>query len=144
MQRTAPSTPPRRQDNYGGSPALMMASRIRAEQGPEKAAQYLSAMEPFLAPGERTHIAYTLGLPIPQPIQHNYGQQPQGVGAPGGMPNMQNMPNMPNMGNMGGLGNIGGIMQVMQLMNSLQGAGGGGQNPIMNMLGGLMGGKKPQ
>ena len=54
MQRTAPSTPPRRQENYEGSPALMMASRIRAEQGPEKAAQYLSAMEPFLAPGERT------------------------------------------------------------------------------------------
>ena len=75
MQRTAPSTPPRRQENYEGSPALMMASRIRAEQGPEKAAQYLSAMEPFLAPGERTHIAYTLGLPIPQPVQQNYAQQ---------------------------------------------------------------------
>ena len=113
MQRTAPSTPPRRQENYEGSPALMMASRIRAEQGPEKAAQYLSAMEPFLAPG----------------------------GGFGGMPNMQNIP---NMGGMGGLGNIGGIMQVMQLMNTLQGTGGGGQNPIMNMLGGLMGGKKPQ
>ena len=142
MQRTAPSTPPRRQENYEGSPALMMASRIRAEQGPEKAAQYLSAMEPFLAPGERTHISYTLGLPIPQPVQQNYGQQPQGMGGGfGGMPNMQNIP---NMGGMGGLGNIGGIMQVMQLMNTLQGAGGGGQNPIMNMLGGLMGGKKPQ
>ena len=71
MQRTAPSTPPRRQENYEGSPALMMASRIRAEQGPEKAAQYLSAMEPFLAPGERTHIAYTLVLPIPQPVPLN-------------------------------------------------------------------------
>ena len=80
MQRTAPSTPPRRQENYEGSPALMMASRIRAEQGPEKAAQYLSAMEPFLAPGERTHIAYTLGLPIPQPVQQNYAQQSQGMG----------------------------------------------------------------
>ena len=120
----------------------MMASRIRAEQGPEKAAQYLSAMEPFLAPGERTHIAYTLGLPIPQPIQQNYAQQSHGMGGGfGGMPNMQNIP---NMGGMGGLGNIGGIMQVMQLMNTLQGTGGGGQNPIMNMLGGLMGGKKPQ
>lgn len=89
MQRTAPSTPPRRQENYEGSPALMMASRIRAEQGPEKAAQYLSAMEPFLAPGERTHIAYTLGLPIPQPVQQNYAQQSQGIGGGfGGMPNM--------------------------------------------------------
>ncbi len=139
MQRTAPSTPPRRQENYEGSPALMMASRIRTEQGPQKAAQYLSAMEPFLAPGERAHIAYVLGLPVPQPVQQNYARQAQGMGGGfGGMPDMQNMPNM------GGLGNIGSIMQVMQLMNTLQGASGGGQNPIMNMLGGLMGGKKPQ
>ncbi len=140
MQRTAPSTPPRRQEGYEGSPALMMASRIRAEQGPQKAAQYLSAMEPFLAPGERAHIAYTLGLPMPQPAQQNYAQQPQSAGGFGGMPNMQGAQ---NAGSVGGLGNIGSIMQVMQLMNALQG-GGGGQSPIASMLGGLMGGKKPQ
>lgn len=138
MQRTAASTPPRRQEGHEGSPAFMMASRIRAEQGPERAAQYLSAMEPFLAPGERTHIAYTLGLPQPQPQpqpQQSYAQPQGGFG----------MPSMPNMGGMGALGNIGSIMQVMQLVNTLQSGGGQpGQNPLMSMLGSLMGGKNLQ
>ena len=129
MQRTAPtSLPHRRQES--GSPALTMASRIRAEQGPERAAQYLSAMEPFLAPGERTHIAYTLGLPIPQPVQQGYSAPQQAPGPFG------------TGGGMGGLNNIGSIMQIMQLMNSMQGARDtqGGANPLMQMLGSLMAG----
>lgn len=133
MQRTAPtSLPQRRQEGNPGSPALTMASRIRAEQGPERAAQYLSAMEPFLAPGERTYIAYTLGLPIPQPVQQSYSQpQSQQPSNPLGA-----------LGNMGNLGNIGSIMQMMQLINSLQGAQGGqgGPNQLAQMLGSLMGG----
>ncbi len=131
MQRTAPtSIPQRRQES--GSPALVMASRIRAEQGAEKAAQYLNAMEPFLAPGERTHIAYTLGLPIPQQVQHSYAPPQQ-------MPNNGPM-GLP--GGLGGLGNIGNIMQIMQLINGLQGmqGGQGGPNQLMQMLGSLMGG----
>ena len=133
MQKTAPtSLPQRRQEN--SSPALTMASRIRAEQGPERAAQYLSAMEPFLAPGERTYIAYTLGLPIPQPVQQSYTPPQQ-------MPNMGPLGALGGMGNGGGLNNIGSIMQIMQLMNSLQGAQNGqGNNPLMQMLGSLMGG----
>ena len=133
MQRTAPtSLPQRREGNV--SPALTMASRIRAEQGPERAAQYLSAMEPFLAPGERTYIAYTLGLPMPQPVQQSYLPPQQ-------QPNMGPLGSLGGMGNMGGLGNIGNIMQIMQLMNSLQGAQSGqGANPLMQMLGSLMGG----
>ena len=111
-----------------------MASRIRAEQGPERAAQYLSAMEPFLAPGERTYIAYTLGLPMPQPVQQSYSPPQQ-------QPNMGPRGSLGSMGNMGGLGNIGNIMQIMQLMNSLQGGQNGqGANPLMQMLGSLMGG----
>jgi len=127
MQRTAPtSLPQRREGNV--SPAMTMASRIRAEQGPERAAQYLSAMEPFLAPGERTYIAYTLGLPMPQPVQQSYSPP-------------QQQPNMGPLGSLGGLGNIGNIMQIMQLMNSLQGTQNGqGANPLMQMLGSLMGG----
>ncbi len=128
MQRTAPtSIPNRRQES--GSPALIMASRIRTEQGPEKAAQYLNAMEPFLAPGERTHIAYTLGLPLPQPPQQSYGP-------------VQQMPNNGPAGLLGGIGNIGNIIQIMQLVNSLQGmqGGQGGPNQLMQMLGSFMGG----
>ena len=133
MQRTAPtSLPQRREGNV--SPALTMASRIRAEQGPERAAQYLSAMEPFLAPGERTYIAYTLGLPMPQPVQHSYSPPQQ-------QPSVGPLGSLGSMGNMGGLGNIGNIMQIMQLMNSLQGnQNGQGANPLMQMLGSLMGG----
>ena len=134
MQRTAPTSLPQRRQEGNSSPALTMASRIRAEQGPERAAQYLSAMEPFLAPGERTYIAYTLGLPIPQPVQ-------QGYSAPQQAPSMGPLGALGNMGNMGGLGNVGNIMQIMQLMNSLQGAQSGqGGNPLMQVLGSLMSG----
>ena len=52
------------------SPALTMARRIRNEQGQERAKQYLMAMEPFLAPAERAHIAEQLGVPLPaRPVQ---------------------------------------------------------------------------
>lgn len=109
-----------------------MASRIRSEQGPERAAQYLSAMEPFLAPGERTYIAYTLGLPIPQPSSQSSFTPQQSMG-----------PQTP-MGGIGGggIGNLGNIMQLVQLMNGLQGmqGGQGNGNPLMQMLGSLIGG----
>ena len=57
------------------SPALTMARRIRNEQGQERAKQYLMAMEPFLAPAERAHIAEQLGVPLPaRPVQQRPGQ----------------------------------------------------------------------
>lgn len=61
MQRTLNNTIPQpqrdRQQGAQYSPAYTMASRIRNEQGRDRAAEYLGAMEPFLAPGEREHIA---------------------------------------------------------------------------------------
>ena len=51
-----PQTQPGSQGNgqsIPASPALVMARRIRNEQGQERARQYLMAMEPFLAPAER-------------------------------------------------------------------------------------------
>ncbi|MEA5059538.1 MAG: hypothetical protein VB049_05815 [Candidatus Pelethousia sp.] len=168
MQRIAPNTLPPRGGNgsrqggtsgQGESPAFRMANRIRSEQGADRAAQYLNAMEPFLAPAERAHIAEQLGLRISVP-------QPQAQPAPpppppppsgqGSMPNMGTMPGvgaMPGLGgasmpNMGPLGNIGNIMQMMQLFQGLssggQGGGIGGGNPMQfaQMLGNLMGGKK--
>lgn len=145
MQRMAPQAlPPRRQESAGGerSPAHMMANRIRMEQGPERAAQYLAAMEPYLAPGERTHIATALGLPIIQPAP---AQQPSGMNAgPLGGMNAGPLGGM----NLGGLQNLGGMMQMMQLLGGMQGGGGaqggGGGNPMQlaQMLSGLMGGKK--
>lgn len=171
MQRIAPNAMPPRSGNGsrpGGnmgageeSPAFRMASRIRAEQGPERAAQYLGAMEPFLAPAERAHIAERLGLRLPEP-QPAYQPQPPSFQAPqaapgpgnmGGLGNMANMLGGMNGGNMGPLGNIGNLMQMMQVMQGLtggaKGQGGGGAglgNPMQlaQMLGSLMGGNRSQ
>ena len=70
MQRTLNNTIPQpqrdRQQGAQYSPAYIMASRIRNEQGRDRAAEYLGAMEPFLAPGEREHIAKMLDIPLPQ------------------------------------------------------------------------------
>lgn len=76
MQRIAPNAmPPRKSGTNqpcGGkgeeeSPAYRMARRIQREQGPQRATQYLNAMEPFLAPAERAHIAERLGLRLSTP-----------------------------------------------------------------------------
>lgn len=167
MQRISPNTmPPRGSGNRPGSsggsaesPAFRMASRIRAEQGPERAAQYLRAMEPFLAPAERSHIAQQLGLRLPTPPPPPAQPAPPAVSNPpafNGMPGLSNMQNLGAMSNMGPLGNIGNIMQMMQLFQGLSGGNGGGNaggNPLAGlgggnpmqlaqMLGGLMGGKK--
>lgn len=164
MQRIAPNTlPPRgsggRPGGGGGqgeSPAFRMASRIRTEQGADRAAQYLKAMEPFVAPAERAHIAQQLGLsmppdpPPPQPSQSVGGAAPAQAMPPfgGGLPNLGPLGNLGGLGNMGNLGNLGNIMQMVQLFQGLSGSGGGGGpgngNPMQlaQMLGSLMGAKK--
>lgn len=120
----------------GESPALMMAGRIRKEQGAERAAQYLEAMEPFIAPGERSHIAHVLGLPQPVETVRQNPAPPQGF--------PQNMGMGMGMGGMGNLANIGNIMNLMQLMNGFKGDSQQSQSPnpmqIAQLLGGLMGG----
>lgn len=177
MQRIAPNTvPPRQSDgnqnnrNTGGSPALMMGRRIRAEQGAERAQQYLAAMEPFVAPAERAHIAQQLGVQLPARAERNkeLQAQPQGESSQppnfGGMPNFSGIPNfggggtpnfsgMPNLGGMSGMPNFanmagGGnnIAQMMQMMNAFNAMGGGGKgkmDPMMmaQMLGSIMGKK---
>ena len=169
MQRIAPNTVPPRQSgntqnnpNQGGSPALVMAKRIRAEQGAERARQYLMAMEPFVAPAERAHIAQQLGIQLPAhterpPEPHNAPQsEPAGFQLPNfgnvnnNIPNFgsvnNNIPNfggannaMPNFMGMGGNNNL---MQMMQMMNALGGmqGGKGKMDPMMmaQMLGGMM------
>ena len=177
MQRIAPNTtPPRgnsgvRQSGNGGSgesPAFNMASRIRTEQGADRAAQYLRAMEPFLAPAERTHIAQQLGLNMPPPPSPVAQPAPPGASIPNGMPNIGDTPgisgmpgmggtglsNMFNMPNMGQMGNLGNIMQMVQLfqgmsgggLGSMIGKGGGGMGSypmqLAQILGSLMGGNK--
>ena len=142
MQRTLNNTipQPQRSQPQGAqfSPAYIMASRIRNEQGRERAGEYLGAMEPFLAPGEREHIAAMLDIPLPQ---RQYSPPPQ-YAPPRPAQAQQAMPNMGGMGD---------TMQLMQLLSSLGGMGkggasplgqsGGGMNPLMlaQLLGNMMG-----
>lgn len=150
------------------SPALAMARRIRNEQGQERARQYLMAMEPFLAPAERAHIAQQLGVTLPMPSAPSFAQgqpnqtqqapgQPQPsfnqgqpyppfAGAPGGMPFGQ-AGGIPFMGK----GSMNSPLQMMQVLSSLGGmgkkgsaqGGNGTGDPMMlaQMLGSMMGKK---
>ena len=133
-----------------------MARRIRNEQGQERAKQYLMAMEPFLAPAERAHIAEQLGVPLPaRPVQQPapgpspappFGQQPQQQAPFSGMPFGQ-AGGMPFMGK-GGMNNP---LQMVQMLSGLGGmgkkagapAGNGMGDPMMlaQMLGSMMGKK---
>ena len=84
-----------RQPQQQTSPAYTMAARIRNEQGRERAGEYLLAMQPFLAQGEREHIAASLDIPIPQrpQPQPQYSQpQQQGFSSAQFSPQF-NMPN---------------------------------------------------
>jgi hypothetical protein len=115
------------------SPAYHMASRIRAEQGNERAAQYLGAMEPFIAPAERAHIAEKLGLRLPESKKAH--REPEGDAGYFGMQN-------------GGGANLLQLMQMMQGMGGKGGGsapGGGGMNnpaQLAQVLGSLLGRQK--
>ena len=111
-----------RQPQQQTSPAYTMAARIRNEQGRERAGEYLLAMQPFLAQGEREHIAASLDIPIPQrpQLQPQYSQpQQQGFSSAQFSPQF----NMPNSQPRGGMND------PLQLMQLLSGLGMMGQKP---------------
>ena len=111
-----------RQPQQQTSPAYTMAARIRNEQGRERAGEYLLAMQPFLAQGEREHIAASLDIPIPQrpQPQPQYSQpQQQGFSSAQFSPQF----NMPNSQPRGGMNDH------LQLMQLLSGLGMMGQKP---------------
>ena len=111
-----------RQPQQQTSPAYTMAARIRNEQGRERAGECLLAMQPFLAQGEREHIAASLDIPIPQrpQPQPQYSQpQQQGFSSAQFSPQF----NMPNSQPRGGMND------PLQLMQLLSGLGMMGQKP---------------
>ncbi len=166
MQRMPPNMPPRKNDPNGmsqpTSPALHMARRIRSEQGAEQARQYLVAMEPYLAPAERRHIAEQVGVSLPTrqesaPVQNAAAPSAGGANPLAGLGGMGGANPLVALGNMGG-GNGGGgnPMQLLQMLSGMGGSGGGrgslgnmgGMGNMGNMmqmmqaLGPLLGGKK--
>lgn len=117
------------------SPALLLGKRIKKEQGRERAYEFLSAMEPFLAPGERELIASQLGVAMPEPGSYSraYKDKEPSRTPPGGSA-------------AAGPDNMAGFLKLMQLMNGMQGAPGGAQKtpgtggmPDPAMLAKLMG-----
>jgi len=154
MQRIAPNTVPPRQSGGGGnnsghndSPALVMGRRIRAEQGVERARQYLIAMEPFIAPAERAHIAQQLGIQLPMHQEQRHfepNNEPRDTGySQPTMPNFGNV-NVNGIPNLAGMGNNN-LMQMMQMMNAFGGMQGskGKMDPMLmaQMFGSMMGKK---
>ncbi|MBQ7114389.1 MAG: hypothetical protein IJO10_09160 [Clostridia bacterium] len=119
----------------GTSPALQLAMRIRNEQGRERAAQFLLAMEPFLAPAERSHIAAKIGVSLPQKQpQPPHGNDPFSGGK---LP----LPQMPFQQNGGD------PLQMMQMLSGLGAMGqkgGMGADPasLARLLGSVMGSRQ--
>ena len=116
------------------SPAYSLALRIKTEQGPNQAAEFLAAMEPFIAPAERIHIADQLGLPLIEYRRPHQAPAPERQSSNGFDP-MQ-------------------LMTVMNMLSGLNGQSGSGQsqgqgkndpsNPMMmfSLLSQLMGASK--
>ncbi len=125
--------------NTGASPALQLAMRIRNEQGRERAAQFLLAMEPFLAPAERSHIAAKIGVSLPQkqPAQQRGNDPFSETHTP-----VQQMPFSQQRGS--------DPLQMMQMLSGLGGLGGMGQKngmgtdpaALARLLGSVMGNRQ--
>ena len=155
VQRIAPHTLPPQKTKPGNGqspmeknqplpPALLLARRIRREQGVEQVRRFLAAMEPFLAPNERMAIAEQLGirLPAPQPsgnqAPRGTSRQPESVTMPSpGMKdghdtaNARPQPSQQNSAN-NNFSNMAQQMQLMQMLSQMSGGGqGGGFNPMM-------------
>ncbi len=131
MQRIARSSiPPNRNNNtpstninsdfQNESPAFLLALRIKNEQGAAKAAEFLLAMEPYLAPFERMHISSRLGLPNVQKQAPKSMPSQQGTGNVNFTMPQNNNFNMPGMGGFN-MPNMGGGMNPMALINMLSG-----------------------
>lgn len=106
------------------SPAFLLALRIKNEQGTIKAAEFLLAMEPYLAPMERMHISNRLGLPnVQKPVQNTA----QKTAAPNFTMPQNNGFNMPNMGSMNPLS----LINMLSGMNSMQKNASNSMDPAM-------------
>lgn len=96
------------------SPALLLGKRIKKEQGRERAYEFLGAMEPFLARGERELIASQLGVALPE-----YGTYTR---------DKREAPRQsPANGSSTGTDNMASLLKLFQLMNGVPGGSAGAQ-----------------
>ncbi|MBR0025837.1 MAG: hypothetical protein IJP37_01625 [Clostridia bacterium] len=156
VQRIAPHTLPPQggrqtrsptEKNQPLPPALLLARRIRREQGAEQVRRFLAAMEPFLAPNERQSIAEQLGIRLQTQNPPPKGNQRQTESAqmptshpeepqPRQRPNPQNDRN-------NDLSNLAQQVQLLQMLSQM-GNQGGGFNPMLlsQLMNGMNGGKR--
>lgn len=130
----------------GASPLVLLARRIRAEQGIEGLKAFLGAMKPFAAPYELKNIALSFGLDYENITRSERPAhaQTEGQGAPDmGMMNMLNMMNALNGANGASgaknrnpMGDMGAVMQLARLMPLMQSMkhGGGDISQLFKMM----------
>lgn len=142
------------------SPLLLLARRIREEQGADGLKAFLIAMEPFAAPFELKNLAAQFGMEHHVRAgaaqgQANASDRNTAFSSPEGGFSAQNNGgfNMNGMNGMGGAGGMGGaqpnrgmgfdpnLFRMMQMMN---GAGGGSGSGGMNGMNGSGGGNMNQ
>lgn len=100
------------------SPALLMARRIRDEQGIEQLKLFLAAMEPFVAPYELKSIASGFGIEYDSLL----------------LGRKQNRSVQPNQGIQDGNWNNSSQMRLMQMLMNMQGIAKNGKPDMMNLL----------
>lgn len=106
----------RMNDDPREPPLMLLARRIREEQGASSVREFLTAMTPFAAPGELRNVADTFGIPFTsiEPAQQRLGPKPE-------PPNRKPDP-----------------MGLLTLLMQLRGAGGAESNMPLSLLGELM------
>ena len=144
MQRMAPNSVPASKPMpvkpeiiEEASPALLMARRIRSEQGVEQLKRFLNSMEPFVAPAERMKIAESMGVRL-NPSGPKAEPQAAKPSPGAGMPNI---PSTPATGQ--SQGNPMSLLSSMLGQKGMGAANGGGLDPmmLMQMMNGMKRGK---
>ena len=153
VQRIAPRTLPPQGGKQTGSqmeknqplpPALLLARRIRREQGAEQVRRFLTAMEPFLAPNERITIAEQLGIRLqPQnPPPKGNQRPPESVSLPTAPPEEAQTRQRQGSQNHD-FTNLAQQIQMLQMLSQMGGQN-GGFNPMLlsQLMNGMNGGKR--
>ena len=128
--RNSPSQRRESQIEQDVSPMLMLARRIREEQGIEQVKAFLRAMTPFAAPNELKRIGEGFGIPYERIRQEPENNSPARSPGAYDMGNTQSGPQtrvMPDQLNM--------IRTLMQLQGLMKG-GGADMSKLMSLMGG--------
>lgn len=122
MQRIPGNALPPMKEGAKGeeTPLLLLARRIRREQGAEQVKAFLAAMEPFFAPNEIKRIGEDFGIPYESIEAARTSTRPAET-------------KRPQERTAEGLGNLGMLMKLMPLLRG----GAPDAASLMSLLGGM-------